>query len=106
MATHSTILAWKFSRMATPGRLQSMGSQRVGHWCYLTILESKDCLIMYCICLCVNYEVIISLGLGWGGSYKLPCVYVQAGLFSPTVCDSMDCSPPGSIVHGIFLVEY
>ena len=26
MATHSNILAWK-----TPGRLQSMGSQRVGH---------------------------------------------------------------------------
>ena len=31
MATHSTTLAWKFSWMEKPGRLQSMGSQRVGH---------------------------------------------------------------------------
>ena len=30
MATHSRILAWKISWME-PGRLQSMGSQRVGH---------------------------------------------------------------------------
>ena len=29
MATHSTTLAWKFSWMEKPGRLQSMGSQRV-----------------------------------------------------------------------------
>ena len=31
MATHSSILAWKISRTEGPGRLQSMGSQRVGH---------------------------------------------------------------------------
>ena len=31
MATHSSILAWKISWMEEPGRLQSMGSQRVGH---------------------------------------------------------------------------
>ena len=31
MATHSTILAWKIPWMEEPGRLQSMGSQRVGH---------------------------------------------------------------------------
>ena len=31
MATHSSILAWKISLMEEPGRLQSMGSQRVGH---------------------------------------------------------------------------
>ena len=31
MATHSSILAWKIPRMEEPGRLQSMGSQRVGH---------------------------------------------------------------------------
>ena len=29
MATHSSILAWKIPRMEEPGRLQSMGSQRV-----------------------------------------------------------------------------
>ena len=31
MATHSSVLAWKIPWMKEPGRLQSMGSQRVGH---------------------------------------------------------------------------
>ena len=31
MATHSRILAWRISRTEEPGRLQSVGSQRVGH---------------------------------------------------------------------------
>ena len=31
MATHSSILAWKIPQTEEPGRLQSMGSQRVGH---------------------------------------------------------------------------
>ena len=31
VATHSSILAWKIPWMVEPGRLQSMGSQRVGH---------------------------------------------------------------------------
>ena len=31
MATHSSTLAWKIPWMEEPGRLQSMGSQKVGH---------------------------------------------------------------------------
>ena len=31
MAAHSSTLAWKIPWMEEPGRLQSMGSQRVGH---------------------------------------------------------------------------
>jgi len=31
MATHSSTLVWKIPWMEEPGRLQSMGSQRVGH---------------------------------------------------------------------------
>ena len=31
MLTHSRILAWKIPWTEDPGRLQSMGSQRVGH---------------------------------------------------------------------------
>ena len=31
MATHSSILAWKIPWMEEPSRLQSVGSQRVGH---------------------------------------------------------------------------
>ena len=33
MAIHSSILAWRISWAKEPGRLQSMGSQRVGHNC-------------------------------------------------------------------------
>ena len=32
MATHSSGLAWKIPWTEEPGRLQSMGSQRVGHF--------------------------------------------------------------------------
>ena len=31
IATHSSILVWKIPWMKEPGRLLSMGSQRVGH---------------------------------------------------------------------------
>ena len=31
MTTHSSILAWRIPWTEEPGRLQSMGSQRVGH---------------------------------------------------------------------------
>ena len=31
MATHSSTLAWKIPWMEEPGKLQSMGSERVGH---------------------------------------------------------------------------
>ena len=32
MATHSSILAWRIPWTEEPGGLQSMGSQRVGHY--------------------------------------------------------------------------
>ena len=31
MATHSSVLAWKITWTVEPGRLQSLGSQGVGH---------------------------------------------------------------------------
>ena len=31
MATHSSTLAWRIPRTEEPGRLPSLGSQRVGH---------------------------------------------------------------------------
>ena len=37
MATHSSILAWRIQRIGEPGRLQSMGSQRVRHDEHLTL---------------------------------------------------------------------
>ena len=31
MATHSSVLAWRIPWTEEPGRLRSMGSQRIGH---------------------------------------------------------------------------
>ena len=44
MATHSSTLAWKIPWMEKPGRLQSMGSLRVGHdWSDLAAAAAADC---------------------------------------------------------------
>ena len=60
MATHSSTLAWKISWTEEPGRLQSMGSQRVGHdWvtslsgssllCWFSlVVGSRGCLFSSC----------------------------------------------------------
>ena len=42
MATHSSILAWRIQWMEEPGRLQSMGSQRVRHNWAANTLHQKD----------------------------------------------------------------
>ena len=50
MATHSSILAWKIPWMEEPGRLQSMGSQRIGHdW--VTLLMYKNGCHLHSNCL-------------------------------------------------------
>ena len=51
MATYSSILAWKIPWTEEAGRLQSMGSQRVGHnwatfWGFPGGLEGKESLIL------------------------------------------------------------
>ena len=40
----------------------------------------------------------------WGHtqSKDVCCMYVQVGQSCLTLCDAMDCRPPGSFVHGIF----
>ena len=44
MTTHSNILAWRIPWMEEPGRLQFMGSQRVGH--YWTTNSLKNIMII------------------------------------------------------------
>ena len=49
MATHSSILAWEIPWTEEPGRLQSMGSRRVGHdW--VTSLFQDDKFVQYILC--------------------------------------------------------
>ena len=55
MATHSSILAWRISWTEEPGRLQSMGSQRVGsnrvtkHLSTLILLKNKSLIFSFSI---------------------------------------------------------
>ena len=42
MATHSSTLAWKIPRTEEHGRLQSMGSQRVGHDWATSVWTTED----------------------------------------------------------------
>ena len=57
MATHSSILAWRIPRMEEHGRLQSMGSQRVGHdWATSISLCARSSLLsMDFSLLCFSY---------------------------------------------------
>ena len=45
MATHSCMLAWRIPWTEEPGRLQSVGSQRVGHNEQLTLYEGREGLV-------------------------------------------------------------
>ena len=42
MATHSNIFAWEIPWTEGPGRLQSMGSQRVGYQDLMTIQQEQQ----------------------------------------------------------------
>ena len=60
MATYSSILAWEIPRTEGPGRLQSMGLQRVGHdWAtdqqlqVLSLFGQNPESYFVCVCVCV-----------------------------------------------------
>ena len=83
MATHSSILAWNILWMEEPGRLQSMGSQRVRHDWATSFFA---------------WNVPWYLEFSW----RDLCEAVKLTQSCLTLCDPMDCSPPGSSIHGIF----
>ena len=57
VATYSSILTWRIPWTEEPGRLQSMGSQRVGHdWSHWA------CTHMY-VCTYINYSCFIHLSV-------------------------------------------
>ena len=87
MATHSSTLAWRIPWREEPGRLQSMGSQRVGH----------------------DWVTSLSLFTFWSKSSsmssKLKDCYKSESKVSQscsTLCGPMGCRLPDSSVHGIF----
>ena len=126
MATHSSTLAWKIPWMEEPGRLQSMGSQRVGHnWATsLSLSEwnhslnlwlslrsqsfSVPELIFHSVCPLLDKNKRLmeaswwerltegKLGLLWWAGL---CSVQFSWQLCPTLCDPMDCSMPGIPVH-------
>ena len=68
MATHSSILAWEIPRTEEPGRLQSMGLQRVGHAEHSVptlglVINDFFCYLSY------SAKVLDSENLQWNTSY-------------------------------------
>ena len=79
-----------------------MGSQRVGHdWTTFTFIFhfAVDFLfsIPQCPSLLIHIISFLLLSLLW-----LLMVHAQPLHLCPSLCDPMDCSLPGSSVHGIF----
>ena len=66
MTTHSSNLAWRIPWAEEPGRLQSMGLQIVRH----------------------DWATITH--------YIYACVHAKLLQLCPTLCNLMDCDPPGS----------
>ena len=85
MATHSSVLAWRIPWTEKPGRLQSMGSHRVGHdWSDLAAaaLEPQLKHLPPCEAMASSSE-LTSDSLGWSTPspvgfllYQLPSIYV------------------------------
>ena len=91
MATHSSTLAWKIPWKEEPGRLQSMGSRRVGHdW--VTELNWM-----------LNQESTEPFERRARVRFSSQTIAAAAKLLQscPTLCDPTDGSPPGSTVPGI-----
>ena len=71
VATHSSILAWRISWTEEPSRLQSMGSQRIGHrWATNTFISLTTYLIQTAICFHRNN--FSDLLIGYSFKFLLP----------------------------------
>ena len=126
MATYSSILAWKIAWTEGPGGLQSMGLQRVGQdWVTNTdffasgvsqpLAAAAAKSLQSCLTLCDpidgSPQAPPSLGFSrqehWSGlPFPSPMHESEKWKWSrsscPTPSDPMDCSLPGSSIHGIF----
>ena len=102
MAIHSSTIAWKIPWTEEPGRLQSMGSQRVRHnWATslslsLSYLSKERMLVL----IRVDSHQLINKLLSPLSTHKCCCCCLVAKSCL-SLCDPIDHSPPGSSVHGI-----
>ena len=131
IATQSSVLACRIPWTEEPGRLQSIGSQRVGHdWSNLAYTRahtdnpqnsvssldlSPNSKLVYLVDISSSSLDVFSRKIEryvWKTELLIPmntssisssqsiscCCLVTKSC--PTLCDSMDYSPPGSSVHG------
>ena len=98
MATHSSTLAWRIPWTQEPGGLPSTGSHRVGHdWSDLAAVVVWQIHSYYSISCGQDTSPSVSSCVNQMGA----CMDVQSIQSCPTLCDPVNCSPPGSSVHGI-----
>ena len=99
MATHSSVLAWRIPGMGDPGGLLSVGSHRAGHdWSDLAAAEAASLYYIW------SYDLLVHGFIKEFSNTLLSIKLVVVMLVAQsclTLCDPMDCSPPGSSVHGI-----
>ena len=111
METHSSILAWKILWTEEPGRLQSMGMQRVRHdWATNTSTSNESWTVKKAELwrtdafeLCCWRRLLRVLWIGRRSNQSvLKESENEVTQSCPTLCDPMDCSLSGSSIHGIF----
>ena len=128
MATHSSILAWKILRTEERRRVQSMGSQRVGHdWAtslsqhslasiFRNHFSRRNCshlfsfFFFFLVFTSFIYWILITdlvlNKLCWRNDYIKNLVLHESESVSCLVVsdsyDLVDCGPQGSSVHGVF----
>ena len=78
MATHSSILAWRIPWTEEPGRLQSLGSHRVGHnWSDLAQHSTAFLSFLSLSLLIFKWKTIFDIILGHLGEIEAMCILTQ-----------------------------
>ena len=89
MATHSSVLAWKMPWTEEPGGLPSMGFIQLRKTYIKNYLVNVD-------------ESLEKLKDTCGKQVLQMKRQSEVAQLCLTLSDPMDCSPPGSSIHGIF----
>ena len=97
MAIHFSILAWRIPWIKEPDRSQSMESQSQNDW--VTNIFTLSLSMTSCWLQRQSHSKLWCYRLKkFTLSSSSVCIHAQSCL---TLCNSMNCSPPGSSVHGL-----